>query len=94
MSYVLVRHKISDYKKWKAVFDCNIPPRGPNGFKPGQIFRNADDPSELLLLFETDDMNKVRNFFKMHDFHAEVAKAGVLDEPSIFFLEKIADAAV
>ena len=41
MPYVLVRHKIEDYAKWKPVFDEDATARRASGSKGGQLFRNA-----------------------------------------------------
>jgi hypothetical protein len=94
MPFVLVRHKIEDYERWKRVFDENIPPRQEFGFKEGQILRNTDNPHELFVLFEIEDEQKVRAFFELRRFGEEVRKAGVTDQPDVYFLETLVEATV
>lgn len=50
MPYILIRHKVKNYAKWKPVFDEHGASREENGSWGGQLFRNADDPDELVIL--------------------------------------------
>jgi hypothetical protein len=53
MPYLLVRHKVEDYERWKPVFDHDHgATREQSGSKGGRILRNADDPNELVILLE------------------------------------------
>src|SRR5438067_117748 len=51
MPYMLIRHKVADYAKWKPMFDAHGPTRRAHTFKGGQLLRNADDPNELVILW-------------------------------------------
>jgi len=51
MNYVLIRHKVADFAKWKPVYDGHLSARQKAGLKEEHLFRNADDPNEVLLLF-------------------------------------------
>jgi hypothetical protein len=63
MPYYLVRHKVQDYAKWKPIFDQHGAIRQVYGHRGGQLFRNADDHNELLILWEVDDLEKGVSFF-------------------------------
>ena len=53
MPYVLVRHKVADFSKWKPVYDAHLPARKEAGIiKEVHLLRNADDPNELVIMFE------------------------------------------
>ena len=46
MPYLLVRHKVEDYERWKPVFDHDHgATREQSGSKGGPILRNPDDPT-------------------------------------------------
>jgi hypothetical protein len=60
MPYLLVRHKVKDYAKWKPVFDEHGTVRKASDFKGHHLFNNADDPNELVILFEVEDLEKAR----------------------------------
>jgi heme-degrading monooxygenase HmoA len=56
-----------DYAKWKPVFDADSVNRQANGSRGGQLFRNASDPNELVILFDWEDLEKTRQFAQSED---------------------------
>jgi len=46
MTYLLVRHKVEDYAKWKPVFDEHGAARKAGGSKGARVFRFIDNPNE------------------------------------------------
>ena len=60
--HMLVRHKVSDFAKWKPVYDAHLSARQKAGLKEEHLFRNADDPNEVLLLFSVEDVDKAKAF--------------------------------
>ncbi len=89
MPYVIVRHKIEDYAKWKPVFDADAKDRRTGGSKGGQLFRNAHDPNEIVVIFEWDTMDKMTKFVQSPDLAAKMQQAGVTDRPDVYLLEEI-----
>jgi heme-degrading monooxygenase HmoA len=89
MPYLLVRHKVSDYARWKPIFDEHGAFRKANGCKGGELFRNSADPNELVILFEWDDLGKARQFAQSQGLREAMQRAGVADQPDIFFLESV-----
>jgi hypothetical protein len=51
------------------------------------LLRNADDPQEVIILFETDDLAAARQFAAAPQLREVMEKAGVIDQPTMFFLE-------
>jgi hypothetical protein len=89
MPNLLVRHKIEDYAKWKTIYDQHAATRKASGSKKAHLFRNANSPNELIILFEWDDLGKARSFAQSEDLKKTMIKAGVSDKPDIYFLEEI-----
>ena len=89
MTYMLVRHKVEDYAKWKSVYDEHAPTRKAMGGKGSLLLANADNPNELLVLLEWDDLNKAREFAGSQDLREAMARAGVVDVPDIYFCETL-----
>ena len=87
MPSLLVRCHVEDYPAWKAVFDEHEPARRANGSQGGWLFRDADDPYEVLLLLAWDDLERARLFVDSDDLRE--ALAGVTDRPDIWFLENV-----
>ena len=89
MPYMLVRHKVEDYERWKPVFDDHQATRRESGGKGGFLFRNADDPNETLILLEWPDLEDARRFARSDDLRETMQRAGVAEQPDIFFLEDV-----
>ena len=89
MPSLLIRHRVADYAAWKAVFDEHELTRRANGSQGGWLFRDADDPHEVLLLLAWDDLERARLFADSDDLREAMARAGVTDRPDIWFLEDV-----
>jgi heme-degrading monooxygenase HmoA len=88
MSYVMVTHKVADYARWKPIFDADGANREIAGSQGGQLWRRADDPNEVFMLFEWDQ-EQARQYSQREEVRAKMQAAGVLDPPEISFLEEI-----
>ena len=62
MPHLLVRHKVSDFSKWKSAYDAHSPARKEVGLKEEHLLRNMDNPNEVILLFEVNDLQKAKEF--------------------------------
>ncbi len=89
MTYLLVRAKFEDFAKWKPIFDEHGPTRKASGSKGGYLFRNANDPNELIVLFEWDNLEKARQFAQSDDLRERMQQAGLMDRPDVYFLEEV-----
>ena len=90
MPYLLVRHKVEDYERWKPVFDHDHgATRKRSGSKGGWILRNALDPNELVILLEWDSSENARLFVNADATREAMQRAGVADEPDVYFLEEV-----
>jgi len=88
MAYLLIRHKVKDFRKWKPVYDDHEEGRREAGIQELHLFQNTDNPNEIVALFEVDDVGKARQFIQSDALREEMQRAGVADEPSVYFLEK------
>ena len=50
------------------------------------MLRNIDNPNEVILVFEADDIKKAQEFTSASDLRETMQKAGVMDKPDIYFL--------
>lgn len=89
MPYILVRHKVEDYARWKSAFDQHGATRKDSGSKGGRLFRNAQNPNEMVILFEWDDLEKAQKFAQSADLRETMQRAGVVDQPDVYFLEEV-----
>jgi quinol monooxygenase YgiN len=89
MPYLLVRHKVEEYAKWKTLFDEQAPTRQQGGSRGGQLFRNVNDPNELVILFAWDDVGHASQFIESEELREMMQQAGVADSPDLYFLEAV-----
>ena len=88
MPFVLIRHKVTDFATWKAAYDDPATMRKDAGSMGGQVLRNADDPQEITILLEWDSIENGRAFAASTDLAGAMERAGVADQPDIFFLNE------
>jgi len=86
MPHVLIRSKVQDFAKWKIAYDSHLAVRKAVGLTERQLLRNADNPNEVVLLFEASDLGKARAFACSTDLKQKMQEAGVVDKPDIYFL--------
>ena len=89
MPYLLVRHKVADYTTWKPFFDEGGAARQAGGCKGSWLFRNTNDPNELVILFQWDDLEHARQFIQSEDLRQGMQQAGVTDLLDVSFLEAV-----
>ena len=89
MPYVLARHRVEDYAKWKSGFDEHVSIRQAASSKEGYVFRNIDDPNEILVLLEYDDLEKFRQFMQSEELREAMQRAGVTDPGEAYELEEL-----
>jgi heme-degrading monooxygenase HmoA len=91
MPYLLVHHKVEDYARWRPIYDEHAATRkasGASGTAAGQVFRSAMDPNEVVILLEWDDLEKARQFAQSEDLRQTMQRAGVVDQPDVYFLNE------
>ena len=89
MPYLLVHHKVTDYAKWKTVFDEHAKMRESGGSKGGWLFQSADDPNEIVIVFEWENLDEARAFVGSDDLREAMEKAGVAGPPTIVVMEEL-----
>ena len=89
MPYMVVRHKVQNFARWKQVFDEHGGARKSGGSRGGQLFRSADDPNEVMVLLECDSLENARRFVNSEDLGKTKERAGVADRPDIYFVDEV-----
>ena len=86
--FVLIRHKVRDFKTWKAGYDAHQPKRVEAGLTEKYLLHSADDPNEVVLLFEAQDVGRAKAFAASADLREKMQEIGVVDKPDVYFLNK------
>ncbi|WP_254271736.1 putative quinol monooxygenase [Haloarcula marina] len=87
MAYLLVRHEVADYDQWKPYFDDDDDRRLEYGQQGYHLFRDAENPNEIVMLAEYDSEENARAFSESEELPEIMKEAGVKGEPEIRFLE-------
>ncbi len=87
MPALLIRHRVSDYPTWRRVFDEQAYARTANGCQGVQIFENAADPQEAVILLTWDTLVRARLYTQSDDWLDALARGGVIGRPDLCFLD-------
>lgn len=92
MAIVTIRHSVGDYAKWKAGYDQGKSMVKSRGGKRQTLYKNVDNPNELIVVTEVDSLENARKFVQSEDLKNAMQNAGVIGAPTITFLEEVEDA--
>ena len=85
-AFMLFRHKVRDFKSWKAGYDAHQPKRVEAGLTEKYLLRSSDDPNEVVALFEAQDLNRAKEFAASAELRGKMQELGVVDKPDVYFL--------
>jgi hypothetical protein len=85
-SFLLIRHKVRNFSEWKLGYDAHAPKRLEAGLTEKHLLRGANDPNEVVVLFEAMDQNRAKAFVESADLRETMQRLGVVDKPDIYFL--------
>jgi heme-degrading monooxygenase HmoA len=89
VTYLLGKTAVEDFEARKSAFDSNEPFRTQHGQQGYQLFRSVDDPNEAVILFEWDDDEDPRAFFRSEETRERLADAGVKGQPDLTLIELV-----
>jgi hypothetical protein len=76
MPTVALQVTVLDYMKWRQVFDKYRSYRAQAGFKNERVFRNVDEPNEVIIWGEATSGSKLRRALASPELHAAMKQAG------------------
>jgi len=94
MSYVLIRHKVANYAKWKRVVQAATAWRKASGEKSFQVFRSSSAPNDLTIVCGWDSTARMQKFVESAELRERMKQAGVVSRPQIHFFSKADDLSV
>ena len=90
MASMFARHKVADYAAWKREYDAFD--KKAHGVKAACVYRDADDPSTIIVTHTFEDVKKAKEFTNSEDLRSTMERAGVQGAPEIWFGEDIESA--
>jgi heme-degrading monooxygenase HmoA len=76
MVYVLAQLKLESFQKWKAIFDQRVSVRKEAGSKEARLFRNINDDTEVVILFDWDTLENARKYMESDVLREALEKVG------------------
>ena len=86
---MFVKHKVSDYGKWKSVYDGFASMRKEKGVTGASVHRDASDANLITVTHQFKDLNAATAFAGSEELKSAMANAGVAGPPEIWFTEDI-----
>ncbi len=84
MATVFLRHKVADYSAWKPLYDADLPRRNAAGIKEVGIYRESSDENMVLLIFEVENSEVIKEMLQSEDLAEVMKEAGVLTKPEVW----------
>jgi hypothetical protein len=86
MTHLFIRHQVADFAKWKPVYDGHLAARQNAGLREKNLLRSINNPNEVVLLFEAEDLTRAQTFTESSELREAMQTAGVVGKPDILFL--------
>lgn len=87
MIKMFIRHTVADFAKWKVVYDEHESIRKQFGCIKADVFTNAQNPNDVLLVHHHTDKGQALEFTQSPNLKEAMAKAGVTSAPAFDFAE-------
>jgi quinol monooxygenase YgiN len=87
MASMFARHKVADYANWKREYDAFD--KKAHGVTAASVYRDADDPSTIIVTHTFKDINAAKEFAHSDDLRSTMKRAGVQGAPEIWYGEDI-----
>lgn len=90
MIYLLLRHTIEDYGRWREGFDRHLAARQAGGAtNEAYVMRNVYDAQEIIVLLGWHDLVSVRAFTNSVSLRTALNQMGVVGVPEVYVLQRI-----
>ncbi|HLA82106.1 MAG TPA: antibiotic biosynthesis monooxygenase [Thermoleophilia bacterium] len=89
MPYVLIKHKVRDYRTLEAVFMEDEERRRMAGSRSARMFKIDEEPGEYVALIEWDDVEAARKFAASYELREAVEWAGDLHPLEAVVIEEV-----
>jgi heme-degrading monooxygenase HmoA len=87
MPALLIRQRVADYEEWKRSFAEQAHARTANGCHDAHIYRNPDDPNEMIVILIWDSLVRARLFAQSDDLLDALYRDPGNHAPEIWLLD-------
>lgn len=86
MFHVMARIRVTNFETWKQAYDRGKSVRESMGIRAFNLWRNVDDPLDVMLLLHATHIDKAKAYFSSDELAQRMAAAGVEGAPEVVFL--------
>ena len=94
MPFIIIRHRVADYAKWKRGVRAAAKWRKASGEKSFHVLRGIKNPNDLIICCRWDTEARMRKFVKSAELRKRMKEVGVISKPEVSFFGKEDDLAV
>jgi len=94
MPFIMIRHKVANYARWKRGAQAVAKLRQDSGEKCFYVCRGSKDTNDLLIWCEWDTTARMKKFASSPELRAAMKNAGVIGKPEVSFYGKMEDLSV
>jgi hypothetical protein len=87
MPAIFIRHRVADFDKWLDAFEAHMVQRRAFGAQKSVVWQDVADENNVFILVKVRDLGQAREFIASEDLKQAMQAAGVVDEPTVSFLE-------
>jgi hypothetical protein len=82
-----IRHSVTDYGKWKSVYDTFLPTSA--GAKYARVNRSVEDPNLVTVVAGFETLELAKTFLTNPTLKAKMTESGVVGSPRIEINEEV-----
>jgi quinol monooxygenase YgiN len=79
MATIFRRVRVANYQRFREVYDAATEAREAGGFLNEQVFRNPNDPNDILIMSTVADIERARAYGKSQEVRERQQAAGLLE---------------
>jgi quinol monooxygenase YgiN len=76
---IIMKRKLKDYDAWKKIVTDFDGMRREYGSRGATVYRSANDPSEVYLVFDWDDSKPYANYLNLPEVKKALAETGTTE---------------
>jgi quinol monooxygenase YgiN len=81
MAMLIVQLRVKDYRKWRRLYDAQAHLRKKATMGSAQVYRDADKPHKLAIVFKVRDIDKAKAYLDSAHLREVMKAAGVIGKP-------------
>ena len=85
MTTLFVRHQVTDYSKWRTVYDGIAPIQKAMGVQDQAVYQAIDNPNDITVTHEFATLDAARTWAGSPELRSAMHDAGVQGAPAVWF---------